>query len=262
MRITQCYSVLRFFKPHVFKKYGFKDYTNPSVPTVFWGLYPSSLRKLISHNGMAVIVWRGSDALQVLKNKSAVKFLQENSGRFFHVAISNFIEQDLIKMCLPFKSIPLTSVDMSACQHTPRGDKIYVYTSKPESGLVDYGLHMANEVSRKTGIPLIVAHCDTTNRINLIKRFYPQCFLGLRLLEHDGLSNTVIELGLCGRQVVTNLNTPNALPYRDEKDIVGIVERAYKLRKEDNKQISIDTREYINVGYDWLMTEFWTSNTK
>lgn len=257
MRIRQCHTVLRFFKPTVFKKYGFTDYSNFAAPTVFWGMYPSSRRKLISHRGFAVVVWRGSDSINIHKQTSFVQWCKDHHERVKHIAISNFIEDDLRKAGLPFVSLPITSADFTPCHLMPRGDKIYTYTSKPGSGLIDYGLRMANEVSRKTGIPLIVAHSESMPRTRLINEAYRNCFIGLRLLAHDGLSNSVMEMGLCGRQVVTNLQTPNALPYRDVKDVIGIVQRSFALRKEDNQQIAIDMQNFINISTDWLDTKYW-----
>lgn len=257
MRITQCYTVLKFFKPHVFRKYGFAEYTNPSLPCVLWGCYPSSQRKLISHKGLSVVVWRGSDAMNALKNQSFVQFLRQNTGRIKHIAISNFIERDLDKVGLPYKSIPITSMDYEYCNVMPRGGKLYMYGAPNDGALIKYQAELAKSVAVQSGIPLIVAHKDKYNRNILINNIYRDCFLGLRLLSHDGLPNSGVELGLCGRNIVHNGNLPNSLHWRDEKDIVQIVLNEHAHRKENNLQIAEDVKKFINIDKNWLNIEYW-----
>lgn len=254
MRITQAYTILRFFKPHVFKKYGFVDYYDPSKPAVFYGLYPSSSRKLLSHKSFAVVVWCGSDALFTLKNASFVQFLRQNTGRIKHIAISNFIEADLTKAGLPYISLPLTSMDMNL-ECVPRGRSLYVYGGVPDAQA--YQTSLCREIARKCNIPIVVAYKDTYSRSQLINQVYPSCFLGLRLLHHDGLSNTVCELGLMGRKVVWNGNTPNAIRYSDAKSILQIVNYEMLHHKENNEQIAKDVANYINIDLSFLQTEFW-----
>lgn len=257
MRIVQCYTVLKFFKPSVFRKYGFVEYKRPSEPCVLWGCYPASQRKLISHKGFAVVVWCGSDATSTLNNKSFVQFLLQNTGRIFHIAISNFIEKDLIKAGVPHKVIPLLSVEFDDFHVMPRGNSLYHYGASFHDADLKYNYNLAKEVSARTGIRLIVANKESYSRKQLINTVYRDCFLGLRLLTHDGLSNSCVELGLCGRNVVHNGNLPNSINFRDTKDIVQIVLCEYAHRKENNIQIAEDVKKFINIANDWLDTKFW-----
>lgn len=255
MKIVQCTTVLKFFKPHVFKKYGFKEYVNPMQPCVWWGCYPASRPKLISHRGMAVVVWRGSDAMVVLKQHSFVQFLKQNTGRIFHIAISNFIEQDLTKAGLPFISLPITSMDYTNCNIMPRGNMIYTYSPDGDGTLIKYHTELSKEIAAKTGIQIHVAHKNSFSRNILINKIYRDCFLGLRLLSHDGLPNSGIEMGLCGRRVVHNGNLPNSIPYTDTKSILQIVDYEFAHRKENNQQIAKDVENFINIDNHWLYTE-------
>lgn len=257
MRITQCSTVLRFFKPHVFRKYGFVEYTKHNMPTVFWGMYPSSARRLITHKSFAVVVWRGSDAMTALKNKSFVQFFKKEAGRIKHIAISNFIEQDLGKVGIPYISLPITSMNYSMCHVMPRGNYLYAYGAKNDGALIKYQAAMTKEISIKTGIPLKIVHKDMYNRTALVNTIYSDCFLGLRLLSHDGLSNSVVEMGKCGRMVISNSNLPNAIPFTDAKSIIKIVMYEYEHRKDDNLHIAKAMDDYINVSNDWLFTEYY-----
>lgn len=260
MRITQCNTVLKFFKPRVLKKYGLIECTDPSLPCVFWGMYAVQSRKLISHQGFAVVVWCGSDAMSALKNRSFVQFLLQNTGRIFHIAISNFIERDLKRAGLPYKALPLLSVETNDCHVMPRGRSLYHYGTKSSETDMKYNYPMAKEVSLKTGLPLIVAHKDSFSRGYLINTVYRECFLGLRLLTHDGLSNSMVELGLCGRNVIHNGNLPNSINFRDIYDIIAAVRYEFAHRREENTQIAIDVKKFINIDENWLNTEYYENN--
>ena len=256
MRIRQCYTVLKFFKPYVMKKYGVREYVDPNTPALFWGMYIPSFRKLVTHRGFAVVVWCGTDALITLKNRSYVQFFLQNTGRIKHVAISSFLDKDLTKAGIPHITLPLLSMPMANVMCMPRGRSLYAYLGNKESA-DKYGAALCNEVSFKSGIPLITAYKDSYARSYLVNKIYRECFLGLRLLRHDGMSNSVIELGLAGRNVVYNGNTPNALNYRDEKDIIQLIQQEYAHRKESNTDIANSVAQFINVKNDYLNTEFW-----
>ena len=239
----------------MFRKFGFVEYTNHSSPCVFWGMYPSQCRKIITHKSFAVVVWRGSDAMAALKNNSIVQFFKQHTGRIKHIAISNFIEADLTKAGIPYLSLPITSMEYNECHVMPRGNFLYTYGAENDGALIKYQAHIAKEVSVKTGIKLITAAKDSYTRTGLINTIYRDCFLGLRLLTHDGLSNSCVELGLTGRNVIHNGNLPNSIHFRDTKDIIAAVQYEFAHRKENNAQIAEDVKEFINIANDWLNTE-------
>ena len=254
MRIHQIYSVLKFFLPSVMKKYNLAWYRDVSKPCVFWGCYPATQRKIISHKGFAVIVWRGGDAMNLSKYPSFINWMKDRPNQIKHIAISNFIERDLDKAGLPYISLPLTSMPLDVpCM--PRGNRIYAYGGQPDSK--QYNIKLCQEISIKSGIPIIMAYKDSYSRQRLIHEVYREAFIGLRLIEHDGLSNSVIELGLAGRNCVYKGATPNAIPYRDTKDILQIVTKEFRLKGEDNSGISQRTRDFATVGDEWLRTTYY-----
>ena len=81
---------------------------------------------------------------------------------------------------------------------------------------------------------------------------YKSCFIGLRLTTHDGLPNTICELGLMGRRCIYNGQLPHSIPYSNADDIVESIEREFKSRNEDNTLIANDMYDYLNIGDDWL----------
>ena len=257
MQITQCHTTVGFFKSHVLGKYQLDSYADPRRPVVFWGMYPMAQRKLVIHKGFAVVVWRGSDSMKCVGYKGMIRYMQQHADRIKHIAVSNYIENDLRKMGLRYKSLPLTSMGYSQCKPTPRGDRLYFYEPPKGRGLVKYNKELALAVSLKTGIEIQSMSIDKLERSYLISNIYPKCFLGLRLLDHDGLSNTAVELGMCGRNIVYNGSTPNAIHWRDEQDVIEIVREEYARRNEDNKPIADAMAQYINVGCEWLNTKYW-----
>lgn len=258
MKITQCHTVLQFFQRSVFKKYGLSWYNDRRRPAIFWGCYPASQRKVISHDGLAVIVWRGSDAARLKNNQSFILWCRDHAKQIKHIAISSFIEDDLREAKLNYISLPLASMDMTDVPITPRGAKLYAYVGNGlRESYVKYNDEACKEVAIKTGITLITATNNSYTRSHLIKHIYPSAFLGLRLLEHDGLSNSVCELGMAGRNVVYNGATPNAIAYRDTKDVIEIVKREHAIRTEDNSVVRQKMVEFLNVGFDWLDTKFY-----
>jgi hypothetical protein len=240
----------------VFKKYGFTEYRNPKESCVFWGCYPSTRPKLLSHQGFAVVVWRGSDAMFALKNRSYVQFLLKNTGRIKHIAISNFIERDLRRAGLPFIPLPLTSMSYDLFTVMPRGDAIYLYAPPEGKQLTKHDHKLLQQVLH--GLPFKVHRADKLSHTRQdLMEIYRDCFLGIRLLPHDGLSNTMVELGLCGRMCISNSNLPNAIGYTDAKSVIQIIDHEHKYRSDDNSQIAEDMRKYINVPKDWLNIKFW-----
>jgi hypothetical protein len=88
--------------------------------------------------------------------------------------------------------------------------------------------------------------------------------MGLRLTEHDGLPNTVIELGLMGRQSLCNAGTPASIPF-DRNDVKNIAETIKQRIKDldgeinygNQTDIAKQMRDFVNIGDEWLQEEFY-----
>jgi hypothetical protein len=88
---------------------------------------------------------------------------------------------------------------------------------------------------------------------------YKQCFCGLRLTRHDGLSNTVVELGLMGRRCFWNGGSPNQITWSENK-VDAIVKRLYEERKlvgKVNTEVATATKNWLDIGEEWLDTSFY-----
>jgi hypothetical protein len=239
-----------FFK-NFQKKYNLPRYTDITKPVLFYGCYyQRELERLLAHQSKCVVVWRGSDILWAMEHPEYMKELSKRNN-IHHIAISNFIAEDLSKWDIPHKIIPIASMINTDIIPQPLGDAIYCYhinTSK-------YGGNVWEKLKdRIRDIEIIHCKHDTHDRKGILD-VYKRCFIGLRFTQHDGLSNTVCELGLMGRKVIWNGNTPNAIPY-SENDIDGIVENIVSVfvhRKEsDYIGLAKTMKNFLNISDDFL----------
>ena len=235
------------------KRYGLKSRTKIDKPCVFFGIYWNDLESILNHKSLAIAVWRGSD---ILKKKNLERC--RKNKRIKHVAISSFIENDLKKAGISYKFIPITGSDPDMFTSYPLGDEVYVYIPK---GRYDfYGGSVVDKIRSKCKFKInIIDGSNKMKRDELID-LYKKCFIGLRLTSHDGIANSVIEMGLMGRKCIYNdLKVPNAISWDadDIEDILNKIELESDNIGKINNEVSQMVRKYINVGRDWLDTKYW-----
>lgn len=233
---------VKFFKDRLKSKYNLTDYYDPNKPVLIFGLYrDEDYNFAINHKPHKVILWCGSDSMnlqQRVHNISAT-----------HIAKSKFISDDLTNANIKHLNIPITTtkIDLIPCD---RGDNIYIYYGNDASRNF-YGMNFIDEIISRTKLNVISCAHDSYSYKELIE-IYKKCFIGLRLTNHDGLPNTVCELGLMGRMCVHNGNQPNCIPYKNIDDVISIINNEYENRHKDNLYISNKMREFLDVGTDWL----------
>lgn len=254
MRIKQCFCGARSFMPHFLKKYNLRDYDNTKEPSIFFGLYPRQREIIKKHKAPAVIIWTGSDALYFHTYPIILNLVKDRPNTYF-VAISNFIEDDMRKFGLKFKSIPITPHTYENIKPEPLGNSVYMYTAPTKTEF--YGEPYFFKV--KALMPEIKFHlCTLTTytREELIE-IYKDCFIGLRLIKHDGLSNTVIEMGMMGRRVIWNGGSPNALKWLENPQaIANTIRREKERQKNKYESVAKSVMEYMTQPTDWLNLEF------
>jgi hypothetical protein len=256
MRIKQCWlaTPLKHSGRFVyFRKINkLKKYHSRRQPVVFYGLYTTvDLSILKKHRSTVIVVWGGSD---VLRNKNVKAAVKKNVK---HVAISSFISDDLTKMGIEHKTIPLIASPVKPFKISPLGNEIYTYI--PSSSRKFYGNHIVKQIKKKCKFKInVISSSSKYNRKQLAK-IYSRCFCGLRLTPHDGVANTVIEMGLMGRKCIYNGKVPNAISW-SENDIDGIVENIYKESLKIgtvNLKLRQEMEKYLDVGREWLDTKYW-----
>jgi hypothetical protein len=96
----------------------------------------------------------------------------------------------------------------------------------------------------------------TTTNINEV---YKQCYIGLRLTDHDGNANTVQELGLHGIKCVYNgdKNMPNAISWKTKTDIINAIKNEKHTIGKSDIILKNDVEKYLNTDNKWLNTNYY-----
>lgn len=268
MRITQARvsRAISTFEPTFKAKFGLADYTNPRRPAIFFGCYHGNredTQAVATHRGLAVFVWGGTDAKQAScptsgssRQDYACVMANQNVR---HVAISKSIVEDLRQLGVAFWFVPICPTDVSRFSCQPVGDAVYFYGSHNHPSR--YGQHIFDEVRRKLGkeIRFIEGYSRPPNhrKASQMPAVYRSSLMGLRLTGHDGLSNTVIELGLMGRRCVWNGWAPNAIPWENADDVVETIREEKARAGRRYPKLARQVRQYVEIPDDWLHTEFY-----
>ena len=261
MRIKQFYSNFgNHFAEPMAKKYNL-TLNNESIkmdePLFMFGCYnEKQVWHALTHNSggqLTVICWAGSDAQNIVHLAGVFK----EFPKIKHIAISKWIAADLGMNAIPFYRLPITPHDYSDFKPWPLGDSIYMY--KPDSPTYNGGIYQ----KIKEALPdykFIECNFGDHTREEMIE-IYKQCFIGLRFTEHDGLSNTVCEMGMMGRMVINNGDVPNCLHYNDIYGIVQNIKLFEQIRGtlSGAKLTSKAVKDYLNIGDSFLNTEYYES---
>lgn len=239
------------------KKFSLKSYKDSCSPAVFYSCW--GIRNLVKHRSLAIVVWRGTD---IVKTKHKLNYIK-NMKNVYHVAISSFIMKDLDEAGIPYKFIPLTGADMSIFKPEPLGDEIYTYIpnlyNSKSSGKYKfrYNYNLVKKIKKKCKFKINIAtERDQYTRKQMVG-IYKRCFCGLRLTNHDGLPNQVIEMGLMGRRNFYNGNIPGSIKWDNSDVIVENIEKEFKNTGKTNIALSQQIKKFIDIGDNWLSTAFW-----
>lgn len=238
-----------FFKKQILKtypnlKYGYIS----SKPMIFFGVYRPEDYKLVSeHKHKCLIIWGGSDVLKLEKNLKKNNCLI-NKSKFFHIAQSKWISDDLKNLKIKHKLLPWYSLDKSKFTCKEKGKSIYIYLPKKF-----YGFEIFEDLKKKLNgkYKFIIGggNMGKEEKISYHKmpEIYSKCFIGLRLVPHDGLGSTVQELGLMGIKCVHNGNSPSALNYKNIDDIIKHIENEAKTIGSKDEELAKKVNEYLTI---------------
>ena len=232
---------ITFFEKMLRNKFNFENYISVDEPTLFFGIYRhNDFKALERYKGIKVVWFAGTDALMMLDS-----FRKGNIdvGKYFKdvivIAESKWIERDLDEMGIKYKSISIFIDGLYNWRAEPLGDSLYWYGGRNSK----YGKKYFNYIQKAIPDLNIIVHDQKDIPHNQMAEVYKQCFAGIRPIDHDGLSQTVGEMGLMGRISIWNGGGPMSVPY---EDVEGIVSAIKHLRKGYNPDlISKRTRGYF-----------------
>lgn len=257
MLIRQANVTSKFFREAFLLKFNLLPYLSRYEPVIFFGCYRKNFEQVFKHKGLCVIIWAGSDSLNLIREPALVNILKKKPN-IRHIAISSFISHDLTLVGLPHKVIPIIPFDNSDFKPVKLGNKVYVYSAhlKPEV----YNYSLAKKIMRNMpDVEFITCHAKPPQSVPRaqIKNVYKECGLGLRLTEHDGMSNTVIELGLMGRKCIWNGNAPNAIPWKNIIDVCQTIRTELAKPKIIDYDTADQVKSFISINNKFLNTEFY-----
>jgi len=224
--------------------YNLKEYRNPRKPVVIFGAYPHTgdYSYINKHIGFVLLVWCGTDALQLKKN-----IFKKN---IYHVALSKFVQKTLKKKGIQSKVLPITpTIPEQWYNPCPLGDKIYIYLGRRPSF---YGKNILDKLKINPD-KLIITYGDRSRQET--RELYRKSFIGLRLTSHDGFPNTLIEMGLMGRKCVWNGDAPSAIHWENVQQIKQIINKELKLVGQTQKSVADAMRDYLDIN--WLNTDYY-----
>ena len=257
MRINQAKVYLKFFRKSFLEKYKFQGYVNPDEPCFFHGCYNKTFDVIRNHRAFGVIDWGGSDSLQLLNDKLFIEHLQQRNNTY-HIANSKFISNDLIKCGIPHFIYPFSPMTIGNICAKPLGKDVYIYGGHADPDF--YGASIVERLKKKLpNVNFITRYAqppDYSTPEELMK-IYENSFIGLRLVPHDGMSCTVSELGLMGRKCVWNGNSPNAIPWKTDDDIVNAILQEQKQIGETNEILSNEMKKFLTIPDEVFDMDFY-----
>jgi hypothetical protein len=237
--------------PHLINKHDINK------PTIFFGVYRfEDYEALRIHKSKGLIIWGGSDTLKV----RLMKAFEQNFGpifknrqRFYHIAQSNWISDDLKKLDYTHTLLPWYSLDKSKFKCVKKGDYIYIYLPNSFYGS-DIFEKIKQKLNGKYKFVIGGGNMGTEKKIpyDKMSEIYAKCFIGLRLVPHDGLGSTVQELGLMGIKCVHNGNSPSALNYKNADDIIKHIENEAKTIGFKDEELSREVNNYLHIPDDFF----------
>jgi hypothetical protein len=194
-----------------------------------------------------------------------VDFLKKASN-LYHIAYSSAIENDLKNLGLRYLYLPVTPILQDKIfSPTKKGTAVYVYSQPTLSSF--YKIDLIKKIQDKLpNTPFVFSTPPDPSltqpilKNNIISApysfmpsFYENCFVGLRLTEHDGISCSVQEMALMGRKTIHNDSTPGCLTYTDEDSIIQAILEEQKTIGTTDYDLSHKTQQMIQEADFYIL---------
>ena len=231
-------TVIYSFHENFKNKFNFEEYESIYKPTLFFGVYRKhDIRAISEHKGKKFIWLAGTDATKPSTMRALASRSEFKDAIF--IAESKWIEKDLDEYGIKYESLRFFMDDLFKWKPEELGDKLYWYGANNSK----YGKKYLNIVKRAIPDLEIITHDFGTVPKSEMANVYKECFAGIRPVDHDGMSQTVIEMGLMGRMSIWNGGGPFAVRYDDVDEMISLINM---LRQGYNhKLIAKRTREYF-----------------
>ena len=216
---------LKHFKERFQTFYLKNDYHDSDI-CVFFGIYSGKdIEILRKHQGYKFLIWGGTDCNWNYREQVNRLEIIKNIPDLYHIAISRDIQERLLLKNIESIFLELDLVDKELFKPvSEKGDYIFIYNGFTKGNEDIYGKIIYKEVVKK----LPEFHFIYSNELNLpykdMPKIYGECFIGLRLTEHDGNANMVQEMKAMNIPVVHN-QSDYGLKWESIEDIIRYINR-------------------------------------
>lgn len=230
------------------EKHKLPHYNNIEEDMVVFGVYnDQDIEVIAKHKGRVIVQWEGLDC-----------------KRYGHLEM--FKRMDIINVSPHFRIVDYFKTIGVKCHEVkwitdekPKaqvlGDKVYAYVNKNAKEY--YGGDIIENLRVKQHILI----ADYTVPMDVWKKglnvvYYSQAFISLQLSKFAGGGNSIVELGLRGVKVITNiLKIPHCVSWETSADIERIIKEESKKIGTVNEGLSQEVYSVLydansNEGYD------------
>lgn len=224
---------------HVMRNFGFPErcqlqpYHDKKEPLVVYGAYrPEDIDTILKHKGIVYLFWCGDDVwrapLKIMKERDNIIHLSTLPG------ITSYLRRNKIQ------SIPVRfPAHQGVFTDGTLGNRIYTYLRK---GKPKY--HGSDIISSLRIKNKIIVGNQSISRVawhnGKCEEYYGKAFIGLFLSSFAGGGHGIVEMGLRGIKVVTNVLTlPHCIPWNDTDDIISAIQMEEgKIGRERDKELA------------------------
>jgi len=210
-------------RPQMRSKFKTKTYKYTQQPAIFFGVYNDlDIQRIYQHQNLAFIIWGGEDVNPTNRHsRQNVKEIKKISN-CIHVDISDCIQKSLFKYNIEPIRIHMDLVDYTifkpiSCSH--KMDTIFIYNGLSPGRETIYGFKFYSKVLEKLPQYKVIYSNALQLPNHEMPNIYQQCFIALRLTNHDGNANMVQECKAMNIPVVHN-HSEYGLKWRNYKQIM------------------------------------------
>ena len=218
------------------ERFGLNPCESAEDPVVVFGVYNANF--INQHRAPITLVWTGNDT-RMFRHWDVVKKRNVTSVTNLPRA-QEYLYNKGVK-CWLIKNVVEETPKTMKC-----GDKIYTYLNKHKPEY--HGEDIVESLNVNQDILVGDFNVSPEDwRAGVADEYYSQAFVGLFLSDYCGGGTSIMEMGLRGRKVITNvLELPHCIPWRTKEDI----ERA--IRSETNR-IGKTSRRLADKVYKAMM---------
>lgn len=228
IKIYQGYSSCVMNKFQFLKRYNLKPYHDKNAPLVVFGCYNHKDRRtILRHKGTVILRWCGRDS---------ETFNIPNKSNIIHITPLPKVRESLENKDISCHQMKI--IGREEINPIPLGNKIYTYLNKNNPKY--YGSEIVKKLNVKYEILIgdySISQEDWYN--GECEKYYSQAFVGLALSNYAGGGGSIVEMGLRGIKVITNvLDIPNTIPWKTIEDIEQSIEQESKNIGKTNKELA------------------------